>query len=122
MTDATAVAEYVRARRAEVEAALSTLLPAPKDCPPPLAEAMRYSLTAGGNVSTTTTGNQTIGTLNSTGGGISLTSGGTLTATTLTAHDAAVLRSTGALSVTGNLTAANAVGVLLMARSESSSW
>jgi geranylgeranyl diphosphate synthase type II len=48
MTGATAVAEYVRARRAEVEAALATLLPSPPDCPAPVAEAMRYSLTAGG--------------------------------------------------------------------------
>ena len=48
MTDATAVAEYVRARRAEVEAALAILLPAPPDCPAPLADAMRYSLLGGG--------------------------------------------------------------------------
>ena len=48
MTDSAAVAEYVRARRAEVEAALATLLPSPPDCPAPVAEAMRYSLTAGG--------------------------------------------------------------------------
>ena len=48
MTDASAVAEYVKARRAEVEAALATLLPSPPDCPAPVAEAMRYSLTAGG--------------------------------------------------------------------------
>jgi geranylgeranyl diphosphate synthase type II len=47
MTDAT-VAEYVRARRADVEAALATLLPEAADCSAPLAEAMRYSLTAGG--------------------------------------------------------------------------
>ena len=48
MTDATAVAEYVNARRAEVEAALATLLPGPPDCSATLADAMRYSLTAGG--------------------------------------------------------------------------
>ena len=48
MTDATAVAEYVSARRAEVEAALVTLLPGPPDCSATLADAMRYSLTAGG--------------------------------------------------------------------------
>ena len=48
MTDATAVAEYVRARRAEVEAALATLLPGPPGCSTTLADAMRYSLTAGG--------------------------------------------------------------------------
>ena len=48
MTDATAVAEYVSARRAEVEAALATVLPGPPDCSATLADAMRYSLTAGG--------------------------------------------------------------------------
>ena len=48
MTGATAVAEYVRARRAEVEARLATLLPAPPDCPAAVADAMHYSLTAGG--------------------------------------------------------------------------
>jgi len=48
MTDATAVADYVRARRAEVDALLWDLLPGPPDCPLSLAEAMRYSLTAGG--------------------------------------------------------------------------
>ena len=48
MTDAAAVAEYVSARRAEVEAALATLLPGPPDCSATLADAMRYSLTAGG--------------------------------------------------------------------------
>ena len=48
MTDASAVAEYVKARRAEVEAALWALLPGPPDCPTVLAEAMRYSLVAGG--------------------------------------------------------------------------
>jgi geranylgeranyl diphosphate synthase type II len=48
MTDAAAVAEYVRARRAEVEAALAAILPSPPDCPAPVADAMRYSLTAGG--------------------------------------------------------------------------
>jgi len=48
MTDATAVADYVRARRAEIEAALAILLPAPPDCPAPVADAMRYSLLGGG--------------------------------------------------------------------------
>jgi len=48
MTDATAVAAYVQARRTEVDARLATLLPSPPDCPAPVAEAMRYSLTAGG--------------------------------------------------------------------------
>jgi geranylgeranyl diphosphate synthase type II len=48
MIDATAVAEYVRARRTEVDAALAAILPSPPDCPAPVAEAMRYSLAAGG--------------------------------------------------------------------------
>jgi geranylgeranyl diphosphate synthase type II len=48
MTDAAAVAEYVRARRADVETALAALLPGPPDCPAPVAEAMRYSLLGGG--------------------------------------------------------------------------
>jgi geranylgeranyl diphosphate synthase type II len=48
MIDATAVAEYVSAKRAEVEAALATLLPGPPECSATLADAMRYSLTAGG--------------------------------------------------------------------------
>jgi len=42
------VAAYIRDRRADVEAALDSILPAPPDCPPPLADAMRYSLSAGG--------------------------------------------------------------------------
>lgn len=48
MTGAASVADYVRARRAEVDAALATVLPSAPDCPPPVGEAMRYSLTAGG--------------------------------------------------------------------------
>ncbi len=48
MTDPSAVAEYVRARRADVDAALANLLPAPPECPAPVGDAMRYSLTAGG--------------------------------------------------------------------------
>jgi geranylgeranyl diphosphate synthase type II len=39
---------YLAARRAEVEAALSRYLPAPPHTPPVLADAMRYSLLAGG--------------------------------------------------------------------------
>ena len=39
---------YVRARRAEVDAALTAVLPSPPESPAPLAEAMRYSVTAGG--------------------------------------------------------------------------
>jgi len=48
MIDAAAVAEYVRARRADVETALAALLPAAPDCPAPVADAMRYSLLGGG--------------------------------------------------------------------------
>ena len=47
MTTAT-ISEYVEARRAEVEAALAGILPPPPGCPSPVAEAMQYSLTAGG--------------------------------------------------------------------------
>jgi geranylgeranyl diphosphate synthase type II len=39
---------YLQARRAEVEEALETVLPSPPDCPPVVADAMRYSLMAGG--------------------------------------------------------------------------
>ena len=42
------LSEYLDTRRAEVETALSTLLPSPPECPPALAEAMAYSVTAGG--------------------------------------------------------------------------
>ncbi len=48
MTPAAGIGEYVRARRSEIDAALATILPAPPICPAPVAEAMRYSLTAGG--------------------------------------------------------------------------
>ena len=41
-------AAYVRDRRAEIEAALREALPAAPACPPLLAEAMRYSVEAGG--------------------------------------------------------------------------
>ena len=40
--------EYIRSRRAEIEAALAALLPGAPDCPAILADAMRYSVTAGG--------------------------------------------------------------------------
>ena len=40
--------EYLQARRGEVEAALAAALPAPPDCPAVVADAMRYSVTAGG--------------------------------------------------------------------------
>src|SRR5499426_2488846 len=43
-----ALSEYLESRRAEIEAALSTALPAPPDCPAVVADAMRYSLTGGG--------------------------------------------------------------------------
>jgi geranylgeranyl diphosphate synthase type II len=41
-------AEYLQARRAEVEAALAAALPTPPECPAVVADAMRYSVTAGG--------------------------------------------------------------------------
>lgn len=40
--------EYLDARRAEIEAALASVLPPTPDCPEPLDDAMRYSLLAGG--------------------------------------------------------------------------
>ncbi|HEY1304917.1 MAG TPA: farnesyl diphosphate synthase [Vicinamibacterales bacterium] len=43
-----ALGEYLESRRAEIEAALRTVLPGPPDCPTVVADAMRYSLTAGG--------------------------------------------------------------------------
>jgi geranylgeranyl diphosphate synthase type II len=39
---------YIKERRAEVDAALATSLPASPQCPPIVLEAMRYSLLAGG--------------------------------------------------------------------------
>ncbi len=39
---------YLRSRRADIDAALEGFLPAPPVCPPLMAEAMRYSLFAGG--------------------------------------------------------------------------
>ena len=42
------IADYLDARHTEVEAALASVLPAPPDCPAVVAEAMRYSLMAGG--------------------------------------------------------------------------
>jgi geranylgeranyl diphosphate synthase type II len=41
-------AEYLDRRRREIDAALIAALPAPPECPPVVAEAMRYSVTAGG--------------------------------------------------------------------------
>jgi geranylgeranyl diphosphate synthase type II len=40
--------DYLRARRAEVDAAIAAVLPAPPDCPAVVADAMHYSLAAGG--------------------------------------------------------------------------
>jgi geranylgeranyl diphosphate synthase type II len=45
---ATELTAYLDARHAEVEAALALVLPPTPDCPPVVAEAMRYSLMAGG--------------------------------------------------------------------------
>jgi len=42
------IADYLRQRRDEVDAALERWLPAPPRCPAPVAEAMRYSVVAGG--------------------------------------------------------------------------
>jgi geranylgeranyl diphosphate synthase type II len=42
------VNDWIEARRAEIDRALAGILPAPPDCPPPVGDAMRYSLTAGG--------------------------------------------------------------------------
>jgi geranylgeranyl diphosphate synthase, type II len=42
------LADYLEARRADVEAALVEALPAPPLCPPIIFEAMRYSLLGGG--------------------------------------------------------------------------
>ena len=40
--------EYLEARRAEIDTALAAVLPAPPDVPAVVADAMRYSVTAGG--------------------------------------------------------------------------
>ena len=40
--------DWIEARRAEIDRALAGILPAPPECPPPVGDAMRYSLTAGG--------------------------------------------------------------------------
>ena len=47
-TDDPPLAVYLRTRRDEVEAALDRYMPAAPDCPDLLADAMRYSLLAGG--------------------------------------------------------------------------
>jgi len=46
--DVSALGDYLQSRRAEIEAALDAVLPAPPDCPAVVADAMRYSLMAGG--------------------------------------------------------------------------
>jgi geranylgeranyl diphosphate synthase type II len=43
-----AIVDYLRARRAEVDAALESALPGPPGCPQIVFDAMRYSLMAGG--------------------------------------------------------------------------
>jgi geranylgeranyl diphosphate synthase type II len=48
MTTAAGIGDYVQARRTEIDAALATILPRPPHCPAHVADAMRYSLTAGG--------------------------------------------------------------------------
>jgi geranylgeranyl pyrophosphate synthase len=42
------LSDYLKARQAEIEAALARALPTPPDCPAVVADAVRYSLTAGG--------------------------------------------------------------------------
>ena len=48
MSRATPFDEYLDARRREVDAALDAAIPSPPACPPRIAEAMRYSVFAGG--------------------------------------------------------------------------
>ena len=48
MSRATSFDEYLDARRREVDADLEAAIPAPPACPPRIAEAMRYSVFAGG--------------------------------------------------------------------------
>ena len=48
MTGGVPFDEYLDARRREVDAALEEAVPAPPTCPPRVAEAMRYSVLAGG--------------------------------------------------------------------------
>lgn len=42
------LSDYLQGCRAEIESMLATVLPSPPDCFPPLADAMQYSLLAGG--------------------------------------------------------------------------
>ena len=48
MSGVTGFDEYLGARRREIDAALDDAVPAPPACPPRVAEAMRYSVFAGG--------------------------------------------------------------------------
>ena len=48
MSEGAAFDAYLGARRREIDAALDEALPAPPACPPRIAEAMRYSVFAGG--------------------------------------------------------------------------
>ena len=48
MTSAASLDQYLRTRRTEIDAALDSVLPAPPTCPPLIAEAMRYTVFAGG--------------------------------------------------------------------------
>ena len=57
MTSSLGFDRYLQTRRAEIDAALEAALPIPPDCPPLIAEAMRYSLFAGvGQLTCTVTG------------------------------------------------------------------
>jgi geranylgeranyl diphosphate synthase, type II len=42
------LSQYLTSRRSEIDAALLAFLPSPPSCPTPVADAMRYSVTAGG--------------------------------------------------------------------------
>ena len=48
MSAADDLKQYLTTRRSEIDAALLAALPAPPACPPAVADAMRYSVTAGG--------------------------------------------------------------------------
>ena len=48
MTDDQEFERYLRVRRTEIETALEAGLPTPPACPALIADAMRYSLLAGG--------------------------------------------------------------------------
>jgi len=48
MNAAEDLTQYLTSRRSEIDAALLAFLPSPPTCPAPVADAMRYSVTAGG--------------------------------------------------------------------------